>query len=89
MLEDNLPLRGRFRGKTIFGETRVEIEQEGMKRTLAPFQIVVLASGMLPAEGPDEEIRAVVPKIALIGDAGNVGDIFSATRAGYPLALRY
>jgi 2,4-dienoyl-CoA reductase-like NADH-dependent reductase (Old Yellow Enzyme family)/thioredoxin reductase len=72
-----------------FGKSHVEIEQDGIPKTLEPFQTVVLASGMLPAEGPAEEIRAAVAKIEIIGDAGNTGDIFSATHAGYQLALQY
>jgi 2,4-dienoyl-CoA reductase-like NADH-dependent reductase (Old Yellow Enzyme family)/thioredoxin reductase len=72
-----------------FGKNHVDIEQDGILKTVEPFQTVVLASGMLPVEGPAEEIRAAVAKIEIVGDAGNVGDVFSATRAGYRLALRY
>jgi thioredoxin reductase len=72
-----------------FGKTHVDIEQDGIPKALEPFQTVVLASGMLPAEGPAEEIRSAVSKVEVIGDAINAGDIFSATQAGYQLALRY
>jgi 2,4-dienoyl-CoA reductase-like NADH-dependent reductase (Old Yellow Enzyme family)/thioredoxin reductase len=72
-----------------FGKTHVDVEQDGISKTLEPFQTVVLASGMLPAGGPPEEIRAAVGKIEVIGDAAKAGDIFSAIRAGYQLALRY
>lgn len=57
--------------------------------SLEPFQSVVLASGMISAQGPDEEIRKSVPLIEVIGDAGDVQDIFSAIQAGYRLALGY
>jgi len=67
----------------------VDIEQDGIPKTLESFQTVVLASGMLPAEGPAEEIRSAVAKVEVIGDAINAGDIFSSTQAGYQLALRY
>jgi hypothetical protein len=57
--------------------------------SLEPFQTVVLASGMLSAPMPDEEIRKSVPAIEVIGDAKDVQDIFSATQAGYQLAVKH
>ncbi len=72
-----------------FGKTHVDIEQDGIPKTLEPFQIVILASGMLPAKGPTEEILATIAKVEVIGDAEKVGDIYEATHAGYQLALRY
>lgn len=72
-----------------FGGDRVDIEQDGIQKSLESFQTVLLTSGMLPAEGPQAEIREIVPRIEVIGDAGKVGDIFTATRSGYQLALRY
>jgi 2,4-dienoyl-CoA reductase-like NADH-dependent reductase (Old Yellow Enzyme family)/thioredoxin reductase len=71
--------------KTFFPDT-VDIEQDGTRMSLEPFQTVILASGMEPASGPDEEIRASVSNIEIIGDARAVQDIFSATQAGYQLA---
>lgn len=67
----------------------VDIEQDGAKMSLEPFQTVVLASGMESARGPDEEIRKMVSRIEVIGDAKKVQDIFSATQAGYRLAHAY
>jgi len=67
----------------------VEIEQDGEKKDLAPFQTVILASGMLPAPGPDADIQNAVAKLEIIGDANEVQDIFSAVHAGYELAQRY
>ena len=72
-----------------FMKNSVDIEQEGVRMSLEPFQAVILASGMVSAQGPDEEIRKSVPKIEVIGDARDVQDIFSAVQAGYQLALRY
>lgn len=67
----------------------VDVEQDGQRRALAPFQTVILASGMRPAPGPDETIRDQVPFVEVIGDARQVQDIFTAVRAGYDLAARY
>ena len=72
-----------------FMENSVDVEQDGVRMSLEPFQSVVLASGMISAQGPDEEIRKSVPLIEVIGDAGDVQDIFSAIQAGYRLALGY
>jgi 2,4-dienoyl-CoA reductase-like NADH-dependent reductase (Old Yellow Enzyme family)/thioredoxin reductase len=67
----------------------VDIEQDGVAMSLQPFQTVILASGMISAPGPDEEIRNLVSRVEIIGDAREVVDIFSATRAGYELAAKY
>ncbi len=67
----------------------VEVEQDGEKKNLAPFQTVILASGMQPAPGPDEKIKMAGPKLEIIGDANEVQDIFRAVHAGYELAQRY
>lgn len=67
----------------------VEIEQEGVRMSLEPFQTVILSSGTVPAPGPDEEIRKLVPKIEVIGDAREPHDIFTAMQAGYKLAQSY
>jgi 2,4-dienoyl-CoA reductase-like NADH-dependent reductase (Old Yellow Enzyme family)/thioredoxin reductase len=72
-----------------FMEKSVDIEQEGVRMSLEPFQTLILASGMVSAQGPDEQIRNMVSRIEIIGDAREVEDIFSATRAGYELAARY
>ena len=72
-----------------FLEKSVDIEQDGVRMSLEPFQTVILASGMVSAQGPDDEIRKSVAKIEVIGDAREVQDIFSAVQAGYRLALRY
>lgn len=72
-----------------FSPGTVDIEQDGIRKSLEPFQTVVLASGMVSAPAPDEEIRKSVSKIEIIGDARDVKDIFSAMQAGYQLAVRY
>jgi hypothetical protein len=73
--------------KAFFAQS-VDIEQEGVGMSLEPFQTVIVASGMLSGPGPDEETRRRVANIEMIGDAGVVQDIFSATQAGYQLALK-
>jgi len=72
-----------------FTQDTVEIEQDGIRKFLDPFQTVVLASGMVSAPAPDEEIRKSVSKIEIIGDAREVKDIFAAMQAGYQLAMKY
>ncbi|RLB27095.1 MAG: NADH:flavin oxidoreductase, partial [Deltaproteobacteria bacterium] len=68
---------------------RVDIEQDGVRMSLDPFQTVILSSGTVPAPGPDEEIRKIVPKVEIIGDARKPQDIFTAVHAGYTLAQSY
>jgi 2,4-dienoyl-CoA reductase-like NADH-dependent reductase (Old Yellow Enzyme family)/thioredoxin reductase len=72
-----------------FTQDTVEIEQDGIRKSLDPFQTVILASGMVSPPAPDEEIRKSVSKIEIIGDAREVKDIFTAMQAGYQLAVRY
>ncbi|MGQ9648439.1 MAG: FAD-dependent oxidoreductase, partial [Thermodesulfobacteriota bacterium] len=72
-----------------FSSSVVEVEQNGKAMSLNPFQTVVLASGMVSARGPDEEIRKSVSKIEIIGDAREVKDILAAMHAGNQLATRY
>jgi 2,4-dienoyl-CoA reductase-like NADH-dependent reductase (Old Yellow Enzyme family)/thioredoxin reductase len=74
--------------KNFFPHT-VDIEQEGKRMSLQPFQTVILATGMVSAPGPDEEIRRSVPRIEKIGDAREIQDIFTAVQAGYQLAANY
>lgn len=55
-----------------FMEKSVDIEQDGGRMSLEPFDTVILASGMHSAAGPDEEIRKLAPRIEVIGDALDV-----------------
>jgi thioredoxin reductase len=68
---------------------RVVVEKEGQKIELEPFGTVILASGMLSAQGPAPEIQSCVANIEIIGDADNVMDIYAAIHAGYALAEKY
>jgi 2,4-dienoyl-CoA reductase-like NADH-dependent reductase (Old Yellow Enzyme family)/thioredoxin reductase len=67
----------------------VSVVQDDQTKLLPPFQTVILASGMLPAAGPEESIAQRVAKVEIIGDAAEVQDIFTAVKAGYELAGRY
>jgi NADPH-dependent 2,4-dienoyl-CoA reductase/sulfur reductase-like enzyme len=67
----------------------VDIEQDGVRMSLEPFQTVILASGMRSAAGPDDELMNAVSMMEVIGDAREVQDIFSAVHAGYNFALKY
>jgi 2,4-dienoyl-CoA reductase-like NADH-dependent reductase (Old Yellow Enzyme family)/thioredoxin reductase len=72
-----------------FSPQAVDVDQDGVRKTLEPFRTVILSSGTLPASGPDEEIRKLVDKVEIIGDAKEPLDIFTAVRAGYTLAQGY
>jgi hypothetical protein len=67
----------------------VEVEKDGEIVSLEPFQSVILASGMLSAPEPDDEIKKAINNIEIIGDADTVKDTFTAVRAGYELACKY
>jgi 2,4-dienoyl-CoA reductase-like NADH-dependent reductase (Old Yellow Enzyme family)/thioredoxin reductase len=68
---------------------RVDIEQDGVRMSLAPFQTVILSSGTVSAPGPDDGISDIVSEIEIIGDARKPQDIFTAVQAGYALAQGY
>ena len=72
-----------------FGKDGVTIEKDGEKIHLEPFQTVILASGMLSAPGPEQEIQKSVSAVEVIGDAEEVMDIYTAIHAGYETALKY
>jgi 2,4-dienoyl-CoA reductase-like NADH-dependent reductase (Old Yellow Enzyme family)/thioredoxin reductase len=72
-----------------FKADSVEVEKDGEIMSLEPFQSVILASGMLSAPEPDDEIKKVINNIEIIGDADNVKDTFTAVRTGYELACKY
>ncbi|MGB6064649.1 MAG: FAD-dependent oxidoreductase [Desulfomonilaceae bacterium] len=81
-----------FMPRTVVKEFRtdaVEVEEDGVRAFLEPFQTVVVSTGLLSAQGPAEEIRKEVSKVEIIGDALEVQDIYSATQAGYRVALGY
>ena len=73
----------------VFLADGVEVEQYGKKKRLAPFQTVILASGMRAAPRPGEDIQMAVPKLEIIGDANEVQDVFTTVHADYELAQRY
>jgi NADPH-dependent 2,4-dienoyl-CoA reductase/sulfur reductase-like enzyme len=72
-----------------FFQNTVDIELDGARMSLEPFQTILLASGMVSAPGPDEEMKRAVSRVEIIGDAKDVADIYSAVHAGYQLACRY
>ena len=72
-----------------FADDSVELEQDGVMKTLESFQTVVLATGMTPATGPESGFRDSAPAIETIGDAREVRDIFTAVHGGYRLARSY
>lgn len=69
-----------------FQESTVDLEQDGARMSVEPFQTVILASGLLSAPGPDEAVRSLVSDVEIIGDAAEVRDIFTAVHEGYRVA---
>ncbi len=67
----------------------VEMEQDGKKVFMEPFNTVILASGMLSSPEPDKKITSAITDVEIIGDANKVQDIFTAVHAGYELACKY
>ncbi len=72
-----------------FSADSANLEQDGKQLSMSSFNTVILASGMLSAPGPNDEITNMVSETETIGDARAVKDIFSAIKAGYELALRH
>jgi len=72
-----------------FETDSVSMEKDGAALEVDPFDTVILASGMLPAPGPDADVQQAAPAVEIIGDAEKVMDIYSAVHAGYALALKY
>ncbi|MFO8056891.1 MAG: FAD-dependent oxidoreductase [bacterium] len=67
----------------------VKIKNGDSEQMLPPFDTVILCAGMLPGEGPPEEIAAKVSKTEVIGDERDPRDIYSAVKEGYELSLKY
>ncbi|MBN1664312.1 MAG: FAD-dependent oxidoreductase [Deltaproteobacteria bacterium] len=72
-----------------FTEKTVEVERDGVRMSLEPFDTVILASGMASVPGPGKDIKDEVSHIEIIGDAREVQDIYAATEAGWQVALKY
>ncbi len=72
-----------------FTDSEVIIERDGQSSTLKPFEMVILASGMVPVDSPNSIIGKSISSIEVIGDAAEVGDIYSAIHQGYELAKKY
>ena len=67
----------------------VLVEKDGQEMKLEPFQTVILASGMVPVGLNVGNVKDKIPSIEIIGDAKQVGDIYTAIHNGYELALKY
>ncbi|MGD8386041.1 MAG: FAD-dependent oxidoreductase [Desulfobacteraceae bacterium] len=72
-----------------FQDGAVDLEQEGTRMSVEPFQTVILASGLLSTPGPDEALRSLVSDVEIIGDAAEVKDIFTAVHEGYRVAAAH
>ncbi|MBN1383197.1 MAG: FAD-dependent oxidoreductase [Deltaproteobacteria bacterium] len=72
-----------------FSDKTVEVEQDGVRMSLEPFDTVILASGMVSMPGPGDDIQEAVSHVEIIGDACEVKDIYSATEAGWQVARKY
>jgi len=72
-----------------FESDKVVVTKDGETMDLEPFDTVILASGMLSANGPEPAIEQAVATVEVIGDAEKIVDIYTAVHAGYALALKY
>ena len=72
-----------------FSTEGVSVEQDGQRSSLAPFDTVILSSGMVSAHRPDTALTHSVPETHTIGDAREVGGIFDAVKEGYELAREH
>jgi len=69
-----------------FHDGFVDLEQDGTRMSVEPFQTVILASGLLSSPGPGDSLRDGVAEVEVIGDAADVQDIFTAVHEGYRVA---
>ena len=72
-----------------FTSEGVRVKIEDTEQLLPGFDTVILCAGMLPTEGPPEDITSLVSAVEVVGDASDPGDIYSAVKAGYELAAKY
>ena len=70
-----------------FEKDRVYCKVEGKSVYLEPFDTVIIASGMKPANRLAEELKNTSVDFYVIGDADKPADIYNATQRGYNLAV--
>ncbi len=70
-----------------FKKNWVYCKVEGQSVYLEPFDTVIIASGMKPANKLAEELKDTIVDFYVIGDAEKPADIYNATQRGYNLAV--
>lgn len=66
----------------------ITIRENDADMTLGPFDKVLMATGMKPVKGLEDEIRDLVPEIRLVGDSNKPGNALDAIEDGYIAGLR-
>lgn len=69
-------------------DATITIQINGIDKVVGPFDKVLLATGMKPVKGLEDEIKGIVPEIVLVGDSNKVGNALSAIEDGYMAGLR-
>lgn len=64
---------------------RVIIECEGAEEILTPADTIILATGSRSVDDLQEEAKAIVPEIHVIGDADSPGKVIDAVKAGFEI----
>ncbi len=70
-----------------FTADQVNYQKDGKPGEWAPFDTVVIASGMEPENGLYQQLQAADKSVEVIGDAENPEDIYAATQKGYLAAV--
>ncbi len=73
----------------VFTRDGVIVEKGNETINLEPFQTVILSSGMKPSIVPNDIVAKSIANIEVIGDADEIGDIYSAVHQGYEIACKY
>lgn len=66
----------------------ITIQKGGKDVVLGPFDKVLMATGMKPVKGLEEEIKDLVPEIVLVGDSNKSGNALDAIEGGYIAGLK-
>ena len=70
-----------------FTTTGVQYQKEGEAGDWAPFDTVIIASGMEPENNLYQQLQTAGKSVRIIGDASDPADIYAATQNGYLAAI--
>jgi hypothetical protein len=72
-----------------FKNDHVRIRNKDQETELPLFDAVIFCAGMLPQGEAPQEVTRKAGQQEVVGDAYEVGDIYSAVHAGYELAMKH